>query len=388
MNRQVRRAVCALLVMVLVGSLFPISHAQATSATQQKIDEAERQRQQLQDQQQETRENLDDLRGERSVVRKQLDSLTEELEAISANLESLNLQITEKKEQIRETQNALAEAIRQEEGQYADMILRIRRMYEVGRTDILNTLFGAESVADFLNFADYYEKLEQYDRQKLAEFRANRELIEEQEAQLHQQEAQLQELLLEAQAEHEKVTELVEKAKKSISSYSSQISEEEARAREYEEQIKQKEADLEYLKKKLAEERALAQRAANGVWRDISEVTFEESDRVLLANLIYCEAGSEPYEGKVAVGAVVMNRVLSSVFPDTVSGVIYQNRQFSPVGSGRLAIALARGDATESCYRAADEAMSGVTNVGSCLFFRTPVEGLTGISIGGHIFYG
>ncbi len=106
-----------------------------------------------------------------------------------------------------------------------------------------------------------------------------------------------------------------------------------------------------------------------------------------MANLIYCEAGGEPYDGQVAVGSVVINRVLSSVYPDTVVGVIYQNRQFTPAGSGRLAIALNDNRATASCYRAADEAMSGVTNVGNCVYFRTPIEGLEGIRIGGHVFY-
>ena len=127
--------------------------------------------------------------------------------------------------------------------------------------------------------------------------------------------------------------------------------------------------------------------AAQSAWRDISEVTFAEGDRYLLANLIYCEAGNQPYEGQVAVGAVVMNRVMSSVFPDTVVGVIYQNKQFSPVASGRLALALSRDDATAACYQAADAAMSGQTTVGNCLFFRTPIDGLTGTQIGGHIFY-
>jgi hypothetical protein len=57
------------------------------------------------------------------------------------------------------------------------------------------------------------------------------------------------------------------------------------------------------------------------------------------------------------------------------------------VASGRLDLALAANKATASCYRAADEAMSGATNVGNCLFFRTPIPGLTGTQIGGHIFY-
>ncbi len=116
-------------------------------------------------------------------------------------------------------------------------------------------------------------------------------------------------------------------------------------------------------------------------------MTFADGDRYLLANLIYCEAGGEPYAGQVAVGAVVINRLLSSKFPDTITGVIYQNKQFSPVASGRLALALANNKATAACYQAADEAMAGVSNVGDCYFFRTPIEGLTGISIGGHIFY-
>ena len=50
--------------------------------------------------------------------------------------------------------------------------------------------------------------------------------------------------------------------------------------------------------------------AANSSWRDISEVSFTEDDRYLLANLIYCEAGGEPYDGQVAVGAVVINVLL------------------------------------------------------------------------------
>ena len=118
----------------------------------------------------------------------------------------------------------------------------------------------------------------------------------------------------------------------------------------------------------------------------VSQVS-QASDLDLLARAIYGEGRGEPYEGQVAVGAVVINRVLSSVFPNTLSGVIYQSGQFEPVSTGRLALALAENRATDSCYRAADEAMSGVTNVGNCVFFRTPIPGLTGINIGGHVFY-
>ena len=152
-------------------------------------------------------------------------------------------------------------------------------------------------------------------------------------------------------------------------------------------QIAEQDKNIAALKKQLQEEIAKSRLAAKSAWRDISEVSFAEGDRYLLANLIYCEAGNQPYVGQVAVGAVVINRVLSSVYPNTVSGVIYQYKQFAPVLDGHLAIALANDSATAACYKAADEAMSGYTNVGRCVYFRTPIEGLTGTQIGGHIFY-
>ena len=133
-------------------------------------------------------------------------------------------------------------------------------------------------------------------------------------------------------------------------------------------------------------QQSLSKLAAQSKWRDISEVTFEESDRYLLANLIYCEAGNQPYAGQVAVGAVVINRMRSAAYPNTMVGVIYQNRQFSPVASGRLAARLSVG-ANEQCYQAADDAMKGSTPVGNCLYFRTVIPEINGQIIGGHVFY-
>ena len=75
-------------------------------------------------------------------------------------------------------------------------------------------------------------------------------------------------------------------------------------------------------------------------------------DTRLLAALIYCEAGSETYNGKLAVGAVVMNRVRSPAYPNTISGVIYASGQFTPAINGKVARVYG-GDIPESCYQAA-----------------------------------
>ena len=238
-----------------------------------------------------------------------------------------------------------------------------------------------------MNKADNIEKTVSYSVQKMEEYQQTRMLIEREEARLQAEREELEGLYAQAEEDKSRVNQLISDTSKIVQKNEGDIEEAERQAKAYEEELKKKEENLEALQKKLAEEIALSQAAAKGVWRDISEVTFEANDRYLLANLIYCEAGGEPYEGQVAVGSVVMNRVLSSKFPNTIAGVIYQKGQFSPVKSGRLALALQVNKATDKCYRAADEAMAGVTNVGNCVFFRTPIPGLTGINIGGHVFY-
>ena len=92
-------------------------------------------------------------------------------------------------------------------------------------------------------------------------------------------------------------------------------------------------------------------------------------DTRLLAALIYCEAGGESYNGKLAVGAVVMNRVRSPAYPNTISSVIYASGQFTPAINGKVARVYG-GDIPESCYQAAQAAIAGETNVGGATHLR------------------
>ncbi len=110
------------------------------------------------------------------------------------------------------------------------------------------------------------------------------------------------------------------------------------------------------------------------------------NDATLLAALIQCEAGSESYEGKLAVGAVVVNRVKSGSYPNTVYDVIFASGQFTPAGSGKLARVIEGGKISSGCMQAANEALSGVTNVGSATHFRR-AGGRDGIVIGNHVFW-
>ncbi len=374
------------LVMVITVSTKTSYQVQAETTLEklQKAQEDKKKNEEAMGKQQDAKEALEitqnSLLGE-------LSSLNDELIQIGVNLEKIESDITDKEQEIADTQQQLEEAIQTENEQYEAMKQRIRFMYEAGESTYLELIFSAKSLGDFLNKSDYIESINAYDREMLGQYKEVRELVTLTKARLDSELLELEGLEQAAEDEQARVSVLVSDTSKSVAKYESQIADAEAAIADYEAILEKQEEDIAALQKQYEQELALSKLAAQSAWRDVSQVTFAEGDRYLLANLIYCEAGGEPYEGQVAVGAVVMNRVLSSKFPDTISGVIYQRNQFSPVKSGRLAAALAVNKATAKCYKAADEAMAGVTNVGQCLFFRTPKPGLTGISIGGHIFY-
>ncbi len=107
-------------------------------------------------------------------------------------------------------------------------------------------------------------------------------------------------------------------------------------------------------------------------------------EQELMAAIIFCEAGNQPYEGQVAVGAVIMNRVRSGVYPGSISEVIYQSGQFGPAMTGWLDSVLASGGYTDTAMQAAADAIAGVNPVGDCLYFG---NGDYGIQIGDHFFH-
>lgn len=139
---------------------------------------------------------------------------------------------------------------------------------------------------------------------------------------------------------------------------------------------------------RIAEEEA-AKKAAQ-----VTEVTMVQNaaveatvdDVTLLAAIIQCEAGNEVYEGQLAVGAVVMNRVRSGGYPSTVHDVIYQKSQFPPAGAGSVANVAAKGP-KQSCLQAAQEALNGTDNTGGATCFRRASSGHAGVVIGNHVFY-
>ena len=93
------------------------------------------------------------------------------------------------------------------------------------------------------------------------------------------------------------------------------------------------------------------------------------SDIQLMARAINGEARGEPYEGQVAVGAVILNRVKDSRFPNSISGVIYQSGAFTAVADGQINKQIEEGS---TVYKAAQDAMNGWDPTGGCVYYFNP----------------
>ena len=376
---------CAVIISSFVFSnAFPVKAS--VESTSQKIKDAEELKKTTEEMKEATELKKEGLEDQKQELESYLSELNDNLTQITENISDIEGQITIKQGEIEEAQSDLSAALAEEQNQYELMKKRIKFMYERGDKSLLTTFFSSRSYADFLNKADYIDRMEDYDKKMYDNLIQIRKEIEVKEKDLRTEEEQLQSLKKQAKTEELKVNNLVTSTNGSIAQTDGQISAAEIETAAYEAELAAQEENLAALKKQLAEEQAMIAKAAKMAWRDISEVSFQDGDRDLLACLIYCEAGNQPYTGQVAVGAVVINRVRSAAYPNTVSGVIYQKGQFSPVASGRLATRLALG-ATTACYQAADEAMSGATPVGNCLYFRTVIPQINGTIIGDHVFY-
>lgn len=129
--------------------------------------------------------------------------------------------------------------------------------------------------------------------------------------------------------------------------------------------------------------------AAMGITLSSTSTAGGSGDMNLLARLVYGEARGEPYLGQVAVAAVVLNRVKSASFPNTVAGVIYQSGAFDVVSDGQINLT-----PNDSAKRAAQDAMNGWDPTSGCLFYYNPATATSAwirkktvkLSIGNHVF--
>lgn len=321
----------------------------------------------------ESQAELDELSDSKAELEAQVAALNEQLTALATEQQELNEKIAEKETQIEETTKDLEAAQQKELDQLSAMRLRIKFIYENSGDGFLTMLFGAENMADFINRTEQVELFSTYDHNMLVAFIDTKVEIAEKKAQLEAERQEMDVLKEELNAKQDEFNAKIIECQNSISDYADQIAEVQAKIQAYEERQKQQIAAVENADNTTQYETTNEATIANA------------SEYQLLAAIIYCEAGNQSETGKIAVGAVVLNRVRSGNFPGDITDVIYQSGQFAPTWDGALARTLATGTYS-SCFSAADAALAGSDPTGGCLFFRTN-NGHPGLVIGAHVFY-
>lgn len=376
-----------LLGAVLILCMLSVNTSYAKT-TQQNIDDAKNAIDSLQQQRDDAQAQVNDISGKKDDIEEDLNDLNKDLQSIVSSMNELEADIAAKEEEIEEAKDELAAAELRCEEQYEDMKIRIQFMYENSSTSAWQALFESTSITDFLNRTEYIAQINAYDRQKLTEFEEIQQEVADKKAALEEDMNGLVAMQDEMKQNQNRVNSLINTAQTNLA----QTNEDLADAQENVDELEDKLASMIAYEQQLEEQKAREDAARLEAIKqqeqeDTSGVVYvpADSDLYLLGAIIQCESDGEPYEGKLAVGSVVLNRVKSSYFPNTISGVIYQSGQFSPVASGRLAYRLEAG-VNSICLQAAQEVLNGNITL-NCLYFRRNNGIIQGTVIGNHVFY-
>ena len=351
---------------------------------------------------------LSDLQAQKNASSQKLSELEEKREEMERTLSELDAdfyklsismnEVSERLEQCRidleKTSTSLAEAKQLEEEYYESMKKRICFIYENGSMNATTAFFRSRNIIDYVNNVSMVSDFTAYDRKMLREFENNHRLIASKQEELEQREATLSE---QEQLFAQKQTELfdsITEQQKQLKNTNSEIKLQKERSKTIQQQLNAMLAYESFYNNQYDPNRdnyylKATQNGYYGIpdYATHSPIIYTQQEFDILSALIYCEAGGEPYEVQLAVASVVMNRLRSPLFPDTLLGVIYQHKQFTPVLTGRHAVVLANNLTTDSCRNAANAVLNGYSS-GNWLFFRVDKEHkINGTHMGVSVFY-
>lgn len=377
--------ICITLILgILVSSVtyLPAEPVQASSLADLRKQKAENDK------------KVKEIEAEKKKLEKNLGNMKSEMYNLSESITQLEKDIEQKEYEIQEAILLLEQTQAKADEQYAYMKLRIQYMYEHGSTWSWTNLLEAESFADMLVRAEYMMNIEEADKALMDEYMDTLAQIEAFKLELESQREEMETAKAELEDKKSKLLASISNTKNTISSTTGKLNE----AQQLSADLQKKIAEMEEYERKMRAQQALeaSKLSANRLATIAQQedelantryvVTPAEGEAELLAALIYCEAGGESAAGKDAVATVVLNRVCSGYFPNSITGVIYANRQFSPVSSGKLALVIENGLTPQSCRDSANRVLAG-GYTGNWLYFCVNNGAIQGTVIDHQVFY-
>lgn len=362
--------------------------------------------------------STDELESTTSGLKGELNDLNSQLSSLSKELDNTSSQIEDLSAKVEKSKLDLASAQLDEEAQYDSMKDRIKFMYEGGGASLVQILLTSESMGDFLNKAEYVATISQYDRKMLEELQQVRSNVEQKQNDLEQQQSKLSGLQETLTSKRNELNSKISSTSGELADYQAQLD----RAKAAEEALKLAQNDEVSGSVKTDDAKntetsntntntnnanknnQTASTNTNNTNKNNTTNTntstntnsptvnngnstpASTTDVALLAAILQCEAGG--YDGMLAVATVIMNRVASPAYPGNLRAVIYQSGQFAPTWNGSLNRVLSKG-ASSTAYSVAQAALGGARHsaVINCLQFRSASTGVSGINIGGNVFF-
>lgn len=326
------------------------------------------------------------LADEIKEINRKIAETTMDIENLQGEILVLDAEIEEAEKKYYEYENAVIG-----EREKVDKVVSLLYENSVSEDEIA-TILQAKDITSVINREEYLKSISDYYNKTVSKY--NKKVLEasEQESMLNSlrfdRETQILDIKKKQQemsADIKELGELMLEAEKKA-----------ADAKALSDALAKKVAELE------AQERAaLAARKYDGSRSNVdysgngTDYYYEDpypytpDELLLMAGIIEAEAGSVSYPGMVAVGSVVMNRVNSPDFGNTIAGVVYAPYQFEPAETGRLAMILAEGP-VDSCMSVAKEVLDGKRNVPNLYFkaaWYAEENGISGVNIGGNVFH-
>lgn len=377
-------------------------------------------------------DSVSDLETETKNLQSELQDLNQQLSSISGEITSLASKIESTNKEAEQTELDLAAAQLNEDLQYQSMKKRIQYIYENGNVSFLEILFTSDSMGEFLNRVDFVSNVTEYDRKMLKQLQDLRQDIDQKEKNLKKQKEELDAMKQQLTSKQSELNSRIESTNGQLTASSKAL----AAAKAAEEAAKKaletttdsyhsagtddlkadSSSDKESGKTESSsgnKQETTTQKPSGGSSSNTGNnnagntsnsgnqkpstdntttqkpsAPAETSDLVLFAAILECEAGGGGYDGLLAVATVIMNRVESPRYPNTLKGVIYQSGQFSPTWNGSLTHVLNRGPSS-ICYQVARDALGGkrLAAVSGCYQFRAASSNHSGTVIGGNVFF-
>lgn len=323
-------------------------------------------------------------------VEDSLNTMKQNRSSVDQELAKTTKQLNRTMKSIRSTQKELDRIKAKELGQYEALKKRIKYIYEnTSSMNYLTLLIESESITDFLNRAEFVSSMSAYDRKMLNQIQELRKSIQEQEKKLLGQQKKLNSAKAALDKKYSALTSQIDNASGELAKYKAEIEAAKAAAKAYEELTGNTDASAEK-EKQPDNSSANDKNEESGSSEKPSKPSLPPvtGDTTLFAAILECEAGSSDYDALLAVATVIMNRVESPKYPNTLSGVIYQSGQFSPTWTGKLDKVLNRGPKS-LCMTVAKDALNGarLDAVRDCYSFRASYTGRDGIIVGDNVFF-